>query len=200
MLLARPRLTRRRRWRNRLRLRRTSSGRSVYNYFRDYDPVTGRYVQSDPIGLEGGLNTYLYAEANPLRYIDPYGLQKVNLGQGYTGRIDPFNLGGQATFEVHVMNPAGREVGIYGPNGWVDKHGFSGRPANLPIEVENQCKGVAVDQMRRAGLLPPKGHANIKGKLWMRVVRGWPLIGPLIEATQPSVDRSCSIDESFEAC
>lgn len=45
-----------------------------YNYYRDYDPQTGRYIQSDPIGLDGGPNTYLYANANPLMYIDPYGL------------------------------------------------------------------------------------------------------------------------------
>ncbi|MGD8843270.1 MAG: RHS repeat-associated core domain-containing protein [Gammaproteobacteria bacterium] len=44
-----------------------------YNYLRYYDPATGRYITSDPIGLNGGLNTYLYGDANPLRYIDPTG-------------------------------------------------------------------------------------------------------------------------------
>jgi RHS repeat-associated protein len=48
----------------------------VYNYFRYYDPNTGRYITSDPIGLQGGLNTNAYVDNNPLRYIDPYGLSK----------------------------------------------------------------------------------------------------------------------------
>lgn len=63
---------------------------SSYNVSRDYNPLTGRYLQSDPMGLEAGVNTYGYVDANPLSYIDedgnmpslPQGLVDFGAGMG----------------------------------------------------------------------------------------------------------------------
>lgn len=51
-----------------------------YNYFRDYDPQTGRYLTADPLGLAGGVNSYGYVGGDPLRYVDPWGLHRLVMG------------------------------------------------------------------------------------------------------------------------
>ncbi len=56
-----------------------------YNWNRYYNPAIGRYISSDPIGLEGGLNTFLYAEASPVMYSDPEGQAAGLLLRGLLG-------------------------------------------------------------------------------------------------------------------
>ena len=58
-----------------------------YNYFRDYDPRTGRYIESDPIGLAGGINTYTYARNAPTMNVDLSGLDSSLQPTGTQGSI-----------------------------------------------------------------------------------------------------------------
>ncbi|MEJ2682521.1 MAG: RHS repeat-associated core domain-containing protein [Gammaproteobacteria bacterium] len=53
-----------------------------YNLNRDYNPSIGQYVQSDPIGMAGGINTFVYANNNPVMYSDPEGLNPLLLLYG----------------------------------------------------------------------------------------------------------------------
>jgi RHS repeat-associated protein len=57
-----------------------------YNYARDYNPLLGRYLESDPIGLKSGPDTYLYVLASPLAKVDPYGLEGTTQKDKCVGR------------------------------------------------------------------------------------------------------------------
>jgi RHS repeat-associated protein len=93
-------------WRSRPRWRRATSGRRHYNYFRDYDSRTGRYLQSDPIGLAGGLSTYGYVGGNPLTRIDPQGLACKSVGG-----------------KTYCAHPGGPLFMVPTPKGWKDFDG-----------------------------------------------------------------------------
>ncbi|MGJ7902663.1 RHS repeat-associated core domain-containing protein [Lysobacter sp. 1R34A] len=67
------------------------ASRLNYNYFRDYDPESGRYVRSDPIGLRGGISTYAYADGAPMDSVDFYGLQSKKLPGTPGSTPNPWN-------------------------------------------------------------------------------------------------------------
>ena len=58
---------------------------TLYNYFRDYNPAIGRYIESDPLGIRGGMNHLnVYADNNPINFTDPDGLCPNPLDFGWT--------------------------------------------------------------------------------------------------------------------
>jgi RHS repeat-associated protein len=79
-----------------------------YNYFRDYDPAIGRYVESDPVGLFAGTNTYSYAYSSPQLWFDPSGLTSIDIDVS-SGQmlVDP-EVNGRAPYSMPISSGSGQ--------------------------------------------------------------------------------------------
>lgn len=105
-----------------------------HNFFRDYDPAIGRYVQADPIGQDSGANLYSYVLANPTGLIDPLGLQFGTMGSNQLSI-------GAARSQV-AQNSWNRGAGFhhhgywggpgYANDRWQNEGDLSGNPMDFP--------------------------------------------------------------------
>lgn len=79
---------------------RENDGASNLSYFRAryYSPQFGRFISEDPIGLAGGINSYTYANGNPISFADPLGLWTVQVGISFNGAIGPVQV--SATYGI----------------------------------------------------------------------------------------------------
>jgi RHS repeat-associated protein len=134
-----------------------------YNYFRNYEPTLARYVQSDPIGMEGGLGTYTYVDDGPLVDTDPK-------GQGrFTKQCGPCTV----TFDSDQWKGAHTHWQCPGqPQGCIKKDGTlcdgSGPP---PADVK--------DCLQKWGRIPPDPQMSSCGPVCKNVIGGV-VVGGLI--------------------
>ncbi|MEM9291576.1 MAG: RHS repeat-associated core domain-containing protein [Acidobacteriota bacterium] len=104
-------------WRDEMWREASEGGRIAYNVHRWYQPGTGQYTKSDPLGRNGDLHPYIYAAANPLHYLDP-------LGEKSRTCCAPIASGALRAFKhcfIQVQNDTTGEDTVY------SLHGMGGR-------------------------------------------------------------------------
>lgn len=154
---------------------------TLYNYFRDYNPVIGGYLEADRIGLRGGINLYRYVGNNPVKFTDPYGLLMPG-SRPDAGTIDQPNL----NFPPHtpdLPDPTGNTVGnsiVYGMLGGAARGAISG--ATLGAE-EGGAPSAAIGAV--VGAILGAGGGFITGASKGLITQA--LVSPKQQGENPSV-------------
>ncbi len=140
-----------------------------YNHFRDYVPTAGRYIESDPIGLEGGFNTYLYAHHNPINNIDHDGQSTLVLQQGWKLIFVPLpgaRVAGGIIIVVGgtiLLNEVYQNVRSRGKSDPISGK----KPINPGRNRDGKCKPCPPDEFWEA---PGSAHGSTCGTHWHGIV------------------------------
>lgn len=126
-----------------------------HNWQREYDASVGRYTQSDPIGLAGGINTYGYSRGNPLSYVDPEGLAP---GDPY--RL-PLQIGGPSSGGGRLGGAVAKDGNLRGP--------YNGYP-KPPVVIGETMVRVEAKAAEVGGTCyrPTKPYDDIRNARWAR--------------------------------
>jgi len=120
-----------------------------YNYHRDYDSQIGRYLQSDPVGLRAGVNTYGYVGGNPLSLIDPFGLEAATIQCDGNGNYEVVNTNtgpSRPCTEIHENQHIKDYIGQYGKNSCVGlpkgslPHGAANGLSEAEFHRQSECR------------------------------------------------------------
>ena len=115
-----------------------------YNYYRYYNPIIGRYIQPDPIGLAGGFDLYAYVGQNPINGIDPLGLVAYSCS-GWPGLY---------THGWIIVNdtPFGWNPNVdkfFTSTGKIDIETITEHSINNPGFIKNRCTPITVPQQSK---------------------------------------------------
>ena len=138
--------------------------RLYQNGWRDYDPTSGRYVQSDPLGLKGGISTYSYAASRPHNAIDPSGLDFAIVVQRNTVPIAGTYYGHAA----YLVGDNERGWTYYSKEGRPDFFGFLGPQTDVREEF-----GTINDFVARYGDRYSEGEIFETNRIADSDVRRW---------------------------
>jgi uncharacterized protein RhaS with RHS repeats len=166
----------------------------MYMRNRYYDPRTGQFTQTDPIGLAGGLNAYGFAAGDPVSYSDPYGLKPEdvfvscrpldgNIGGAVGGHcaVRIVNKGVDVTYELLNINGIGNpqwagvqtdpeKLAQYA-NGWVQV----ATPEGMTSDEHDRRTLAAADRLsneRNGRDYSPAGHKNSNRFVYDVVTQG----------------------------